>query len=148
MIKFLEKNLIEVFKLPLPAVEWLIMFWGAIQVFDDIADSQPVAREDLDNVIWNSLVAMHSNEFFIKNSELLLPVITTTILKWQAADMAERAAQADARSFVWRAGYYDIVLMVVLIVHGPKTAQKSSHLVMNLYGENFDDYIKEFNKNA
>ena len=34
----LRENLTKVFMLPTPAVEWLLMVFDAIQVFDDIAD--------------------------------------------------------------------------------------------------------------
>jgi hypothetical protein len=65
-------------------------------------------------------------------------------MKWQASDQAERAGQADAKSFVWRAGYYDLILMAVSLTHGPGFAAKNAHLVMELYGEKFEDYMKEF----
>jgi hypothetical protein len=34
--------------------------------------------------------------------------------------------------------------MAVSITHGPGFATKNSHLVMELYGEKFEDYMKEF----
>ena len=34
----LRENLTKVFMLPQPAVEWLMMVYDAIQVFDDFAD--------------------------------------------------------------------------------------------------------------
>jgi hypothetical protein len=61
----LRENLTKVFMLPTPAVEWLLMVFDAIQVFDDVADGDPVAREDLNAAIWNTLVGMHQNAFFI-----------------------------------------------------------------------------------
>jgi hypothetical protein len=66
------------------------------------------------------------------------------ILKWQASDTAERQGQADAKSFGWRAGYYDLILMTVSLTHGAGFATKNAHLVMALYDEKFEDYMKEF----
>jgi hypothetical protein len=66
------------------------------------------------------------------------------ILKWQASDQAERAGKADAKSFVWRAGYYDVVLMTVALCHGTQRATEAASQVMELYGETLEDYIKEF----
>lgn len=71
--------------------------------------------------------------------------MAVNILKWQASDRAEREGHADAMSFVWRAGFYDIVLMVVQLCHGRQVAQSCAHHVMGLYGEKLDDYLKEFN---
>jgi hypothetical protein len=140
----LRQNLQQVLMLPAPAIEWLLMLWNAIQVFDDVADGDPVERSDLDAAIWNTLVAMNQNHFFLQNAQALLPCVASTILKWQASDQAERAGTADARSYVWRAGYYDLILMAVQLCHGPKFAIENAHLVMELYGETFDEYMKEF----
>jgi hypothetical protein len=142
--EWLKENLQRVLALPAPATEWLMMLWGAIQVFDDVADGDPVEREDLNAAIWNTLVGMNQNSFWAANSFSLAPVVATMILKWQGSDQAERAGNADARSYVWRAGYYDVVMMVVALCHGTKYATDNAHLVMALYGETLEDYMKEF----
>lgn len=143
-VDWLKENLQRVFLLPAPAVEWLVMVYEAIQVFDDIADGDTVERKDLNATIWNTLVGMHQNAFFLANSHYLIPLLATAIMKWQASDHVERNGQADARSFVWRAGYYDLILMAVSITHGPGFATNNAHLVMEFYGEKFEDYMKEF----
>lgn len=130
--------------LPPDAVEWLVMLWGCIQVFDDVADDDPVKRCDLDTVIMNTLVLMPGNPFFRANSSHLIPVVMTAILKWKASDTVEKAGKADARSYMWRASYYDVVLMVVALCHGPQAAMYASDSVMLLYGETFAGYLKEF----
>jgi len=142
--EWLKENLQKVLALPAPATEWLMMLWGAIQVFDDVADGDPVEREDLNAAIWNTLVGMNQNSFWAANSLSLAPVVATMILKWQGSDQAERAGNADARSYVWRAGYYDVVMMVVALCYGTKYATDNAHLVMALYGETLEDYMKEF----
>jgi len=144
MTDWLRLNLQRVLALPAPAIDWLLMLFGAIQVFDDVADGDPVEREDLNAVIWNTLVGMNQNTFWIANSHSLAPIVATMILKWQASDQAERAGKADAKSFVWRAGYYDVVLMTVALCHGTQQATEKAQQVMELYGETFEDYLKEF----
>lgn len=143
-VDWLKENLQRVFALPAPAVEWLLMLWGAIQVFDDVADGDPVEREDLNATIWNTLVGMNQNTFWLANSQTLAPIVASMILKWQASDQAERAGKADARSYVWRAGYYDVVLMVVAVCHSTQRATQAAQQVMELYGETLEDYMKEF----
>ena len=140
----LRENLNKVFMLPQSAIEWLMMVYDAIQVFDDVADGDAVDRKDLNATIWNTLVGMHQNAFFNSNSTHLTPLLATMILKWQASDTAERNKRADAKSFMWRAGYYDLILMVVSLVHGAGFATVHGHHVMALYGETFEDYMKEF----
>ena len=143
-IDWLKENLQRVLLLPTPVVDWLIMVYDAIQVFDDVADGDTIERKDLNATIWNTLVGMHQNQFFISNSHHLVPLMATMILKWQASDTAEREGHADARSFIWRAGYYDLILMAVSLTHGAGFATKNAHLVMDLYGEKLEDYMKEF----
>jgi hypothetical protein len=140
----LRQNLEEHFQLPASAVEWLLMMFQVTQVFDDVADSDVVYRNDLDKCIWNTLVAMPLNHFFSVNAATLLPIVAVNILKWQASDRAEKAGEADARSFVWRAGFYDLCMIAVQLCHGTEKALELSADVIKLYGESFDDYRKEF----
>lgn len=145
MTDWLRGNLEKSLALPAPAVDWLMMLWGAIQVFDDVADGDIVNRQDLNATIWNTLVGMNRNIFWIENSQTLTPVVATMILKWQASDQAERAGRADARSFVWRAGFYDVVLMTVALCYGSNHATEVASDVMAIYGEKLEDYLMEFN---
>lgn len=130
---------------PQSASEWLIMCFDAFQVFDDFADGDKVERPDLDNLIFCSLVAMPSNQFFASYSSRLLPILANAIMKWKASDTVEKNGGADEKSFVWRAGFYDLVLEVANICHGYKFAMENAHVVMALYGEKFKDYKEEFN---
>ena len=131
-------------ELPKPAIEWLLMLWHVTQVFDDVADGDEVKRDDLDDAIYFSLVGMNVNAFFKAYSNELLPVVANFILKWQGSDTVERAGEINETSFVWRAGYFDVVMMVVLLCHGQEKAKWLSPYVLKTYGEDFQDYVKEF----
>ena len=133
------------FNLPLPAIEWLSLLFDSVQTFDDFTDGDTVNRDELNAVIWNTLVAMPQNYFFKKNSDILLPLVSNMILKWQAANNVEKYHNVDEKSFMWRAGYYDVALTVVQLCHGVKYAEENAHTVLSLYGETFEDYKKEFN---
>jgi hypothetical protein len=138
------KTLQEELQLPNDAAIWLGMLFDAAQVFDDFADGDKVERKDLDALIWNTLLEMPMNPFYVKHASMLYPAIATAILKWQASDTVERLGQPTAISFAWRAGFYDIILLVYVICFGPVQAKENAHRIMALYGENFDDYMKEF----
>lgn len=81
---------------------------------------------------------------FAQKSATLVPLLANAILKWQASDHVEREGDVDARSFMWRAGYYDIILTVVQLCHGQEVAKESAHLIMRMYGEKYEDYLEEF----
>jgi hypothetical protein len=138
----------ESLMLPTEAAEWLLMVWQAIQTFDDVADDDEVLRADLDATIWNVLVAMPQNPFFARHAGTLLPLLGTMVLKWQASDRVERDGQADARSFTWRAGYYELILVAVQLIHGASAAVSVAHKVLGMYGESLDSYLAEFGPNG
>lgn len=146
--QWLEHNLLDGLKLPRTAVDWLLDLWRTIQVFDDVADGDPVDRQALDEVIWATLVDMPGNAFFQTHATNLLPLMATAILKWKASDTAEREGRADEKSFGWRAAYYDIILLTVSLCHGPKAALAQADTVLGLYGEKFEDYRKEMHSHA
>lgn len=135
---------LETLGLPPDAVEWLLGLWGVAQVFDDAADGDAVSREQLDAALWFCLVGQPTNGFFQRNQMVLIPVVATAILEWQASDYAERAKQADARSFGWRAGFYRIVLAACQVCHAGVMTGKEAALVLGMHGESFADYLKEF----
>ena len=140
----LARHLRETFELPQPALDWLLLVWRSIQTLDDFADGDKVERAELDALIWNALVAMPCHPFFLAHTNALGGALSTAILKWQASDKAERDGYADARSYMWRASFYDLVLVVLNLCYGPNVAQSKAHFVMHLYGETLDDYLKEF----
>ncbi|MCK5604450.1 hypothetical protein KAR91_21345 [Candidatus Pacearchaeota archaeon] len=137
------RKLLEDLKLPKEAVDWLVMLFDVTQVFDDFADGDKVERKDFNKMIHNTLVFMPTNPFFRMNADALWPVVSNNILKWQASDAAERAGKADAMSFAWRAGFYDIVLFVYALYYGHEKATEEADAIMALYGEKFEGYMQE-----
>jgi len=142
--EIIEQHFIGTLKLPSAATAWLLGMWDAIQFLDDVADGDEISRDRFDSALNQLLVAMPGNPFFAENASVLLPVVAVQLLKWQASDIAERRGDAGPVSFVWRAGYYDLVLLTVQICHGYDTAVDMSTTVMSLYGEKLDEYKKEF----
>lgn len=128
--------------IPEDAATWLLGLWNLWQVFDDCADGDPVDRDELDQAIWFACISSHSNSFFAEHANILLPVVGVQIQKWQASDHAERAGAADARSYMWRAGFYDVVLLVAHMTTGMNAERAAS--VLGLYGETLEEYQKEF----
>lgn len=130
--------------LPEPAVQWLVSLYNAAQVFDDVADNGQILRHNLNRAIWDTLVAMPQNEFFLQHGAYLLPVLGVNIIKWQTADIEERNGRVNAKTYMWRAGFFDIVLQVVQLCHGVDSAMHLAPMVLKMYAEEFNDYLKEF----
>lgn len=143
MLECLKKHFAEL-GLSESASEWLLSLWQVSQFFDDVADGDTPSRQELDSALWHCLVSIPHNTFYQANAQRLAPLVTVAILKWQASDKAEREGMADARSYMYRAGYYDLVMMALLICRGPEVAHALSADIMRMYGESYDEYKKEF----
>lgn len=122
----------------------MLDLWSLIQVFDDAEDGSRIDKEELDRALWAAFVSLPTNEFFVANRGALGGIISVQIFKWRAANQAETTGRADERSFVWRAGYFDILMYVFALVYGKDIASKSASDVMGRYIETFKDYKKEF----
>lgn len=131
------------FALPESAQAFLLALWDAIQGLDDWHDGTPA---DTFPAIWACLVQLPGNPFLAANATVLIPVMANMVLKWVAANAVEDARDQDQldKAYVWRAGYYDVVLQTVLIVHGKDAKDMAVH-VMKLYGETREEYRGEFN---
>jgi hypothetical protein len=134
-------------KLPLHAQEWLLNFWDVIQGLDDWRDNDAVDATEKELVIYKVMVAMPSNPFFQQHANHLLPIVSNLVLKWIAANKLEDNKEDLHKAYMWRAAYYDLILEVVRLVHGYVEASIVSDYVAKMYGETFEDYVKEF-KNA
>ena len=132
--------------LPSDAQQWLEDLFIVLQIFDDYADGDPVTRADLNSLILTSMVKMPSNPFYHYNAAQLTPVLLTNLFKWQASDEQERLGKANCKSFMWRAGYYEIVMLCVVIVHGAEASDviEKCREALSLYGEDFNTYLGEF----
>lgn len=131
--------------LPADAEDFLSVTWDLIQSIDDKADDDPFSPVDL---AINSMVRLPANPFYQQHVAALAPMIATQIAKWHAANELEVAGHADHRSFIWRAGYYDLVLCVCGLVHGATWQAQNAEKVLSLYGESFEAYKEEMKETA
>lgn len=137
------ENCLEQLNLPPSAVAFLLDLFRIIQAWDDFVDGDDMPRCEKDAAIYASF-ALPANPFYAQNMPILLPLIANQVLKWKAADSAEREGGNLHLAYGWRAGFYDVVLSVVSLVHGPIKAMELASAVMAMYGETFEDYAKEF----
>ena len=135
-------------ELGLPPVvsEWLCDLFVVIQRIDDIADNGSIPRNELNGLLWKSLVSLPANPFFQQHAHSLIPLLQSAILKWQASDYVERHGVKEQlpKAYVWRAGFYDVVLQCFLIIHGEEAATADGWKVLAMYGEKMADYLTEF----
>jgi len=130
--------------LPEPTIRWLLDFWDVIQGLDDWRDNDEVSPQEKEAVIYKVMFLLPNNPFFQYHSKELLPIISNLILKWIGANRLEDNREDLQKAYMWRAAYYDLILEVVRLVHGFEAAANASDYVAKLYGETFEDYVREF----
>ena len=130
--------------LPEPTVRWLLDFWSVIQGLDDWRDNDEVSPQEKEAVIYKVMFLLPNNPFFQYHSKELLPIVSNLVLRWIGANRLEDNREDLHKAYMWRAAYYDLILEVVRLVHGFEAAANASDFVAKLYGETFEDYVKEF----
>ena len=140
----MTEQLLAPLNLPLAAQRWLIDFFWVIQGLDDWRDNDPVEPKQKEKVIYQVMVELPQNYFFQTNSHNLLPLVSILVLKWIGANKLEDNREQLHKAYMWRAAYYDLILEVVRLIHGFDEAAGAAEYVAKLYGETYEDYVKEF----
>ncbi len=129
---------IESLELSPEANSFALDIFALAQVFDDIQDGDSVKSYEFERAIRAAFITLPVNPIYQRHQSLFAPVLMLCIEKWKAANEAEKTGAHDARSFMWRAGLYDVFALLCLI------EGKSAIDALRLYGEKFEDYMKEF----
>ena len=140
----MKPELLAPLNLPEPTVRWLSDFWSVIQGLDDWRDNDEVSPQEKEAVIYKVMFLLPNNPFFQYHSKELLPIVSNLVLRWIGANRLEDNREDLHKAYMWRAAYYDLIFEVVRLVHGFEAAANASDFVAKLYGETFEDYVKEF----
>lgn len=132
--------------LPVDASAFLLKVWDAIQFLDDIKDDD--GPDDVDAGIYNLIVSLPSDRFLAANQAVLSGALATAYHKWQAANVVESvrdATQLD-KAYVWRAGYYDVIVTVAALCLPREEVDAIAPHILKLYGESRESYLQEFER--
>lgn len=128
---------IQSLNLSQPAYNFVMDVWSLAQVFDDVTDGDEVKKDDLKRSIYAAFVTLPTNSFYMQHSRELSSALFVAIEKWMLANKVEDEGKHDARSYMWRAGFYDVVALVCILDNS------DPHAALCLYGEKYEDYMKE-----
>ena len=126
------------------AAEFIGILWRFSQLWDDIIDNGKLPHIDNINIImFDIIVSLNYNQFFIKYRSELLPVIKNSIFQWWAANRLETDPNEIKveKSYMLRASFYHILNHVIYIFKGPLFMVNGD--VYDSYGEKLDDLKKE-----
>ena len=120
------------------AQAWLLELWNLTQVLDDAMDGDKAEPTSVSRATWAIFQNMPLNPFYREYAAILQPVLVLQLLKWEAANAIEALNTPNEKSYVWRAGFYDVVLMCCHLcgING------AGHACMEMYGETFAEYME------
>lgn len=102
------------------AVAFILSFFDMCEVFDDLIDKdKPVTDEDIVRTLFNALVDIPMNPFFIQHRMELVPVIITGINAWLDANRLEKGSDNDkVFAYVLRDWYAELVSFIIFLTRG------------------------------
>ena len=131
-------------QLPFEAQDFLMLLWDVFQDLDDWRDNQQLSPKEVELAIYKVLVLLPAHSFYIRHHVALAHALSGAVLKWCGSNAVEDAKEVNETSFVWRAIYYDIVLLCVTLAHGYEYARDMAGYVTKMYGEKYEEYVEEF----
>lgn len=96
-------------------------------LYDDLIDGdKEIDPEFVHSVMWDLMVSLPLNKFYVANASMLAPVFATGILNWRGANEMEASGSKEELyiSHATRYSINDLALMVMTIVGGPVHAAK------------------------
>jgi hypothetical protein len=126
------------------AVDFCVLLFEISQLFDDVYDEGNISKEEAFELMWKTMVKLPSNPFYKSYMGKLTPMIESYILQWMSANTLEDKKEMLERSYMLRAFLFQIFQFCAMLVHGESYAIEKAYLFQKLYGEKFEDYIKEF----
>jgi len=126
------------------ACTFAAQLWTAIQEWDDLEDSGKCENH---NALLSWLAfGKEYQPFFAQNAHILRPALLGLYLKWSASNVLDRGTASDVcKSYMLRAGYYDVLHVIAWICGGDEWAVKVGPEIYRSYGESPSEIWQEFN---
>ena len=126
------------------AIQWVLDYFDVCELFDDLLDKdKAVSDARVQRALWEALVDMPGNPFFLANAATLIPVISTGVNAYLDANTLE-SEPVDANlhfSYVMRAVYIAALQAVVEITRGRDFMRSISVDIVRFFGsESYAQY--------
>lgn len=116
-----------------------------LHTWDDVADKDPVEEKDINKAFLLTFFEFQNNNIWVScglNHHLL-----NVFLRWRDANVIEQDLDASdddlAKSYMLRAGLYDLFVIISYYLHGDEWAAKIGPYVRKFYGETYLGYVEE-----
>ena len=144
--KALRQNLDVIMQGNRQAIDACILLFGIAQIWDDIIDGDNVTPENVNRAFVAALVELPTNPIVQIMPELPYHIYNV-FLRWRDSTSIERSKPSDSdlhKCYMLRAGLYDIFVLIAAKLYGDDYASIIGPQVRRMYGEEFNEYAKEF----
>ena len=111
--------------------------------YDDVYDGDK--PKDVYKALMIDMVSIRRNPFYLRFQDELNTLITSMSLQWIAANKLEEGKEHLEKSYMLRAGAYQIFAYCAFLCGGLDHYKNCGHEIYKLYGETFQDYSQEVN---
>jgi len=128
------------------AVDFCVTLFEISQLFDDIYDEGLLARKEVIDLIFKTIIHLPNNQFYSTFKNKLQPLIESYFLQWMSANSIEEfdGEKQLEKSYMLRAFIFQIYHFCGMLLKGKDFAISEAVVFQNCYGEKFEEYKKEF----
>lgn len=108
------------------AVRFILLWGNVTELWDDLIDKdKPVTDDHVNSVMWQMLIELPANPFFLRHREALQAVMASSIHSWHVANEFEVGNEREkTQAYVLRDMVLQMVPFVAGLVHGPEAASR------------------------
>ena len=130
------------------AEAWILDYFDVAELFDDLIDKdKEITRDRIYQALFECMVDMPNNPFFVEHRAVLIPILHMGINCWMDSNALEKrhALEGLHFSYVMRAAYMAIIQTVVELVQGRDAMRDCSLEIVEFFGtETFAEYRAKF----
>lgn len=145
-----EEFLFYSLKENLSAVEFCQLIFRISQILDDLVDKdKPVSDDELINLVFDCLVSVNLNPFFVAHQHYLTPLLAQHLSDWRDSTAMERSNSEHLKhvAFGLRSNVGSLITQCAFLIAGKGWADTISIKMRELiHDESLTDYLKNLEK--
>jgi len=124
------------------AIAYFMALRSVLHFWDDLIDKdQAISDEDVNGAMWNALIAVPSNPFYLRHAETLSAMTANAIANWQAANQfeAEGKERQLQLAFVIRSDYANLLIHCAYLLGGREWMLRVTPMIRDLWTQ--EDFL-------
>lgn len=130
------------------AIDFFLLIANISQVWDDLIDKDQALQDgQINMMMWQALIELNENPFFLVNNQQLLPIMKKAIIDWLTANQHE--ANRDEKmlkvSYIKRSCVTDIAIYVAFLCGGLEHSLIYAPIIEAAVfrDDDFNEYLQE-----